>query len=181
MGRTSGETGDWKNFRRSTIIFFHNNCWLITIIYCFVSTIKIIYCGATIILQYNITHPCCSMFVRIQVHLRQFCFLWVIELLSFSLFSYWTIVRKRLRDHVHLLVMYALCGKLRRWEELMDSLWKENSADYIELLVEDINVTQKRNRLQKRIQKLEETSRVLSSITATLNEYRGNNAATIES
>ena len=88
--------------------------------------------------------------------------------ICFSLFSYWAIVRKRLRDHAHLLVMFSLCGKLRKWEELMDSLWRENSALYIRLLVENRDVAQRRTQLQNRIQRLQEASQVLNSITMEL-------------
>ena len=113
-------------------------------------------------------HECgfCFKILSIFFTLRKNCEKFSLDPCShFSLFSYWMIVRKRLRDHAHLLVMFALCGKLRKWEELMNSLWKENSAQYIRLLVENRSVTQKRNLLGKRIQRLEEASLVLNSIS----------------
>ena len=50
----------------------------------------------------------------------------------------------------------------------MDSLWRENSALYIRLLVENRDVAQRRTQLQNRIQRLQEASQVLNSITMEL-------------
>ena len=61
--------------------------------------------------------------------------------------------------------MHSLCGELRKWEQFMDKLWRKNSKTYLRLLVEKPEVVEKRENLRKRIERLEEASKVLNSIT----------------
>ena len=68
-------------------------------------------------------------------------------------------------DHVHLVVRSGLCFELRKWEELMEALWRKNCGLYVQILQEKPEVQEKRSIFQKRIQNLMRASEVLTSLS----------------
>jgi len=87
-----------------------------------------------------------------------------------SLFAYWSVLQKRLTDHVHIVVRSGICHRLKNWEDLMEQLWQGNSAIYLQLLQERAEVQEKRSILQQRILNLKRASEILQNLSTENND-----------
>ena len=83
----------------------------------------------------------------------------------FSLFAYWSVLQRRLTDHVHLVIRSEVCNGLKSWESLMELVWRENSAQYLQILQERPEVQDKRRSLQQRISNLKRAGEILVQLT----------------
>jgi len=86
--------------------------------------------------------------------------------MQISLFAYWSVLQKRLTDHVHLVIRSGVCHQLKHFEQLMEQIWRENNSLYVQILHEKSEVQEKRSILQQRICNLKKAADILTSLAS---------------